>query len=83
MITTVVAPDSDSAQEVAARHVAWLRSATQGTKLSQAMVKGIAQMYVEDERFAANYNRVSPAGPYFVRDAVSHWADNHLSDQDG
>lgn len=83
VIASGVTPDSDSAQEVAARHVAWLRSATQGTTLSQAMVKGIAQMYVDDERFAANYNRVSPAGPQFVRDAVHHWADHHLSDQNG
>ena len=81
VIASGVTPDSEPAQEMAARHVAWLRSATQGTTLSQAMVKGIVQMYVDDERFAANYNRVSPAGPQFVRDAVHQWADNHLSDQ--
>lgn len=28
---------------------------------------------------AANYNRVSTAGPQFVRDAIHHWADEHLT----
>lgn len=80
VVAAGVAPDSEEAQEVAARHVAWLRSATPGTDVSKAMVKGIVQMYVDDERFAANYNRVSPAGPQFVRDAVHYWADKHLDD---
>lgn len=78
VIASGVAPDSDPAQDVAARHVGWLRSAMQGQAVSKAMLKGITQMYVDDERFAANYNRVSPAGPQFVRDAVHYWADQHL-----
>lgn len=80
VIAAGVTPDSDQAQEVAGRHVAWLRSALQGKDVSKAMVKGIVQMYVDDERFAANYNRVSPAGPQFVRDAVQYWADEQLDD---
>lgn len=78
VIISGVAPDAAPAQDVAARHVAWLRSAMQGQAISKAMLKGITQMYVDDERFAANYNRVSPAGPQFVRDAVHCWADQHL-----
>ena len=81
VIASGATPDSEPAQDVAARHVAWLRSAVQGAELSKAMVKGITQMYVDDERFAANYNRVSSKGPRFVRDAVHHWADQHLSDE--
>ncbi|GAA4479688.1 TipAS antibiotic-recognition domain-containing protein [Enteractinococcus fodinae] len=78
VIASGIAPDAAAAQEVAARHVAWLRSAMQSQPMSKAMLKGITQMYVDDERFAANYNRVSPAGPQFVRDAVHYWADDHL-----
>ena len=81
VIASGTTPDSAPAQEVAARHVAWLRSAMQGTEISKSMVKGITQMYVDDERFAANYNRVSSEGPQFVRDAVHHWADRHLTDE--
>lgn len=36
------------------------------------VVAGIPHMYVEDERFAKNYTRVSPAGAEFVPDALVH-----------
>lgn len=79
VIESGVAPDSETAQELAAGHVEWLGSAMTPGTLSGNMIKGITQMYVDDERFAANYNRVSPAGPQFVRDAIHHWADEHLT----
>lgn len=80
VIASGVEPDAEPAQQMAARHVEWLNSTMQSGTMPRARVKGITQMYVDDERFAANYNRVSPAGPQFVRDAVHHWADQHLSD---
>lgn len=42
------------------------------------MVKGLADMYVADERFAANYNRASVTGPQFVRDALHRYADTSM-----
>ena len=69
VIASGAAPESPPAQDVAARHVAWLRSAMQGQAVSKATLKGLTQMYVDDERFAANYNRLSPAASRFVRDA--------------
>lgn len=81
VIASGTTPDAAPAQQIAARHVAWLRSAVPGKEMSKALVKGMAQMYVDDERFAANYNRISPAGPQFVRDAVHLWADTHLIEQ--
>ncbi|OAV62894.1 MerR family transcriptional regulator [Enteractinococcus helveticum] len=80
VIAAGVTPGSEQAQEVAAQHVNWLGASMRPDELSKERVKGIVQMYVDDERFAANYNRVSPAGPQFVRDAVHYWADQHLED---
>ncbi|GAA2035302.1 TipAS antibiotic-recognition domain-containing protein [Yaniella flava] len=80
VIAADVSPESDQAQEIAAKHVNWLGATFENEGPSKEQVKGIVQMYVDDERFAANYNRVSPAGPQFVRDAVHYWADHNLHD---
>lgn len=64
---------SPRAQELAARHIAWLR-AVPGTPASDSQgdlfgyVRGLAEMYVADDRFAANYGGVENAA--FVRDAL-------------
>lgn len=67
-----ITPDSSAAQELARRHIAWLRSVP-GTPAAEpgdlaAYVRGLAEMYVADERFAANYGGVE--GASFVRDAL-------------
>src|SRR5699024_10829602 len=80
VIASGVEPDADPAQQMAARHIDWLGLTIPASDLSKSKVKGITQMYVDDQRFAVHYNRVSPAGPQFVRDTLHHWADHHLSD---
>ncbi|GGF42189.1 MerR family transcriptional regulator [Microbacterium sorbitolivorans] len=65
-------PSSPAAQELASRHVEWLSSvpgtpAHEGGDL-RAYVLGLGEMYVADERFAANYG--GSAGAAFVRDAL-------------
>lgn len=66
-------PRSRQAQELAARHIDWLRQ-TPGTPAAEpggdlrGYVTGLAQMYVADARFAANYGGAEGAG--FVRDAL-------------
>lgn len=68
-----VTPDSAVARELVARHVAWLRgipgtpTAAPGGDVS-GYVRGLAEMYVADERFAANYGGL--AGATFVREAI-------------
>jgi DNA-binding transcriptional MerR regulator len=68
-----VRPDSAQAQDLARRQVEWLRGIP-GTPAAEpggdlkAYVSGLAQMYVADERFAANYGGVE--GATFVRDAL-------------
>ncbi|AZC12909.1 MerR family transcriptional regulator [Microbacterium sp. ABRD28] len=71
-------PEGDEAQALAARHVAWLRSVPgtpgQGSASELAQyVRGPADMYVDDPRFAANYG--GTAGAQFVRTALLHHVD--------
>ncbi|UOE42993.1 MerR family transcriptional regulator [Agromyces larvae] len=76
-----VAPDSETAQALAARHVEWLRgipgtpAAMPGGDL-KGYVVGLGEMYVADERFAANYG--GEAGATFVRDALRVYAEANL-----
>ncbi|MDN3311437.1 MerR family transcriptional regulator [Microbacterium oryzae] len=76
-----VDPASDAAQELAARHVAWLQSIP-GTPAAdpegdlRGYVVGLGEMYVSDERFATNYGGVE--GAAFVRDALRAYAEARL-----
>lgn len=71
-----VDPSSARAQALAARHVAWLGSVPgtpgAGGPPDEGYVLGLAQMYVADERFTAQYG--GPAGAAFVRDTLHAWA---------
>lgn len=74
-----ITPDSQEAQDLAQRHVGWLTSIP-GTPAADpagdtaGYVLGLAEMYVADERFAANYGGV--AGTEFVRDALRFYVDS-------
>lgn len=71
-------PGGARAQAIARQHVAWLASvpgtpAAEGGDL-RGYVLGLSEMYVADERFAANYGGAD--GAAFVRDALrAHIAD--------
>lgn len=73
-------PESDTAQTLAARHLDWLRSipGTPGYPEgpAKAYVLGLADMYVDDERFAANYG--GTRGATFVYDALRAYAEREL-----
>jgi MerR family transcriptional regulator, thiopeptide resistance regulator len=75
-----VAPDSDEAQALAQRHVEWLRSVPgtpgHGSAPVKEYVVGLGEMYVADERFAANYGGVQ--GATLVRDALTVYANHNL-----
>ena len=68
-----VAPDSDEAQALAARHADWL-AGIPGTpghdqgRPDTGYLLGLGEMYVADERFAANYG--GQKGAELVRDAL-------------
>ena len=69
-------PGSPEAQELATRHVAWLGGIPgtpgAGTEPVAEYVVGLGEMYVADERFAAQYGGVE--GASFVRDSLAAWA---------
>lgn len=70
--TAGVAPDSPEAQALARRHAAWLSSIPgtpgHGGEPPAEYLLGLADMYVADPRFAANYG--GEDGARFVRDAL-------------
>lgn len=71
-------PASDEAQAVAARHAEWL-SSIPGTpgherrRPDKGYLLGLGDMYVADDRFAANYGGTE--GATFVRDALRAYAE--------
>lgn len=60
--------DGPRAQAIAARHVDWIRRGWAGKQPSPEAIRGLAQMYVDDERFSANYGGLD--GAMYVRDAL-------------
>ncbi|MET0725010.1 MAG: MerR family transcriptional regulator [Leifsonia sp.] len=76
-----VAVDGAEAQALARRHAEWLGGipgtpgAADGRPTKEYFI-GLGEMYVADERFAANYGGV--AGATFVRDAMKVYADANL-----
>jgi MerR family transcriptional regulator, thiopeptide resistance regulator len=71
--TAGVAPDSDEAQALAARHAQWLADipGTPGHDVGRApdeYLLGLGEMYVADPRFAVNYGGLD--GATLVRDAL-------------
>lgn len=75
------ARDSDEAQRLAQRQFDWLRGipGTPGGGAAgppKAYYLGLADMYVADERFAANYG--GQAGAEFVRAAMTVYAERNL-----
>ena len=76
-----IAPDSEEAQALAKRHADWL-SGIPGTPgngtgaPTKDYYLGLAEMYVTDERFAANYGGIE--GATFVRHAMRVYAEANL-----
>jgi MerR family transcriptional regulator, thiopeptide resistance regulator len=64
-------------QDIARRHVEWLSVTMKATR---SYVIGIGEMYVADPRFARNYDQYGDGTAAFVRDALTIYADNRLSD---
>lgn len=65
-------PQSEAGREVVQMHKKWL-GYTWGQYSAEAH-KGLGEMYVADERFAAYYDRNIPGCAAFLRDAIAAWA---------
>lgn len=61
-------PASDMAQKAADLHKEWLTF--HWSEYSKEAHAGLAQMYVDDERFKAYYEKVKPGAAEFLRDAI-------------
>jgi MerR family transcriptional regulator, thiopeptide resistance regulator len=75
------APDGDLTQEIVRRHVRWLSRAMQSaaTELSRDYLVGLGRLYVDDERYGANYDRHGQGTAGFVRAALEVYAERHLA----
>lgn len=60
--------DGEAVRALAARHIDWITEAWGGVRPTADQIRGLAEMYVADERFAANYG--GEAGAAYVRDAL-------------
>ena len=66
------APESEEGRQICAMHRRWL--AVTVKDLTPQKHRGIAELYVMDERFTAYYDKTVPGCALFLRDAVAHWA---------
>lgn len=66
-----IAPDSEEGREIAMLHRKWLTVAGHG--YDAAKHRGIAELYVMDERFTAYYDKEVSGCALFLRDAVRCW----------
>ena len=66
-------PDGEKGREAARLHRKWLSFTW--PKYSAQAHKGLVQMYLEDQRFAAHYDGDVPGCAAFLREAVWSWTD--------
>ena len=68
-------PGGDDVQALVARHFRWVSHAW--TPDREAYVN-LGQMYVDDPRFAANYDQYAEGAAVFLRDAMKVYAERNL-----
>ena len=66
-----LSPKGEEGKEITALHRRWLTIT--GNRYDPARHRGIAELYVMDERFTAYYDKQIPGCARFLRDAVAHW----------
>ena len=64
-------PESVEGKKICSLHRQWLTIT--GNRYDPARHRGIAELYVMDERFTAYYDKRLPGCARFLRDAVIHW----------
>ena len=64
-------PAGEAGEEITGLHRRWLT--IMGDKYDAQCHRGIAELYVQDERFTAYYDKERPGCAQFLRDAVLHW----------
>ena len=69
-------PHGPQAQELARRHAAWIAAGARMQRPNPQMLAGLADIYVDDERFAAHYTREFSGGARYVREALQRYAQD-------
>ena len=64
-------PAGEKGKEIAELHRRWLTIT--GSKYDVQRHRGLAELYIQDERFTAYYDRERPGCAQFLRDAVLRW----------
>lgn len=75
------APNSDEVQLQIGRHYANIRSfwgVSDPTDLKAAQYKGLAELYVSDDRYTAENGKPNPQFATFMRNAMHYFADTKL-----
>ena len=70
-VQTGLSPESETGKELCALHRQWLTLT--GNQYDPAKHRGIAELYLMDERFTAYYDKQVPGCARFLRDAVIYW----------
>ena len=65
-------PEGELGKEITALHYRWLN--VMGDQCDVQRQRGLAELYVQDKRFTAYYDRERSGCARFLRDAVFHWA---------
>lgn len=65
-------PEGEAGRRITALHKTWLGMTWR--EYSAEAHRGLAEGYVEDERFTAYYDRNTVGCAKFLRDAIAHWA---------
>ena len=65
-------PAGELGKEITALHHRWL--IIMGDQYDVQRHRGLAELYVQDKRFTAYYDKEQPGCAQFLRDAVFHWA---------
>jgi len=68
--------DDPAVQDTVARHHVW---ASRFWTPGRDAYVGLGQMYVDDERFTATYDAVSPGLAGYLRDAIAVYAEQRLT----
>ncbi|WP_294552272.1 MerR family transcriptional regulator [uncultured Pseudoflavonifractor sp.] len=67
-----LSPEGEAGKEITGLHRRWLTIT--GNRYDPVRHRGIAELYVMDERFVAYYDKRLSGCARFLRDAVAHWA---------
>lgn len=65
-------PAGEEGEKITALHRRWLTM--MGDQYDAQRQHGLAELYVQDKRFTAYYDKERPGCARFLRDAVLHWA---------